>query len=253
MLHGFAVHTGRYRQVATAFARAGFAVTAFDCRGHGLSTGKRGYVRRFDDFMDDLHAVIEAARETDGGRPLVLLGHSHGALLALRYALTDRSILHALVLAAPWLDLKMKVPSWKRALGRVMAYLWPTLALGNELRSTETTRDPAARERWANDPLAHHVATPRWFNEVRATQAYIMAHAVTLRVHTLMALAGEDRIVSNEAAHTFARAAGPVVEVKLYPEAFHEMFLEPDWKVIVEDFASWVVARLPAPYTSVIG
>lgn len=252
MLHGFAVHCGRYRQVASAFARLGFAVTAFDCRGHGLSTGRRGYVRRFPDFLDDLHAVLETAREAAAaGTPVVVLGHSHGAMLALRYALTGRSSLAALVLAAPWLALKMKVPRWKLLLAAVVGRIWPTLPLGNELHATDTTRDPAARELWADDPLAHHVATPRWFNEVRAAQAYILGHPATLRVPTLIALAGDDRIVSTETALAFAQAAGATVEVKVYQDAFHELFLEPEWKRIVEEFASWVVARLPAPYTSI--
>ncbi|MEO5768525.1 MAG: lysophospholipase [Polyangia bacterium] len=251
MLHGFAVHCGRHRQVAEALSRFGLAVTAFDCRGHGLSTGRRGYVRRFADFLDDLHEVIESASRDDPRRPLVVLGHSHGATVALRYALTTRSTLHALVLAAPWLELKLAVPRWKLALAQMVGGVWPTLAMGNELRSSDTTRDPTARERWADDPLAHQVATPRWFNEVRAAQAYILGHPDTLRVPTLIAVPGDDRIVSSERTLAFARAARAMVDVKVYPEAYHELFLEPDWRTIVEDFASWVVARLPAPYTSV--
>ena len=134
------------------------------------------------------------------------------------------------MLAAPWLELKLAVPRWKLALAQVAGGVWPTLAMGNELRSSDTTRDPAARERWADDPLAHHVATPRWFNEVRAAQAYILGHPDTLRVPTLIAVPGDDRIVNSERTLAFARAAGATVDVKVYPEAYHELFLEPDWR-----------------------
>jgi acylglycerol lipase len=249
MLHGFAVHSGRYLNVAAAFAGAGLSVTAFDCRGHGRSTGRRGYVRRFPDFLDDLHAVIESAREADRGLPLVVLGHSQGGTIALDYALRNPSGLSALMLASPWLALKLKVPTWKKALSGLVGSIWPTLSMGNELNGEITIRDSAVRALWAGDPLTHHVATPRWFNEVRIAQAYILGHASTLRVPTFMGIAADDRLVSSDAALSFARAAGSVVQVKVYEDAFHELFLEQNWESIVEDFSSWVVARLPAPYT----
>ncbi|MES1164630.1 MAG: lysophospholipase [Verrucomicrobiota bacterium] len=249
LLHGFAVHCGRYRPVAAGFAAAGLDVTAFDCRGHGRSAGQRGHVTRFTDFRDDLHLVIEHVRARTPGLPVAIAGHSHGATIALDYVLADRSTVSALVLASPFLALRMKVPRWKTALSPVMGRLWPTLSMTNELRSEDTTRDPDVRARLANDPLTHQVATPRWFNEVQAAQAHILGHATTLRVPTLMAVPSDDRIALTETALAFARAAGPIVEVKMYENAFHELFLEPDWPRIVNDCASWVVARLAAPYT----
>jgi acylglycerol lipase len=250
MLHGFGVHCGIYRPVAAAFARAGLDVTAFDCRGHGRSTGRRGYVRRFHDFQDDLDLVIETARATSGpDARLALLGHSHGATIAVDYALANRSSIAALVLASPYFALKLKVPIWKTMLGRVAGLAWPTLAVTSGVRSEDTTKDPLVRERLLNDPVAHHVATPRWYSEVRATQAHILSRASTLRVPTFMALAGDDRVVLTQAAQAFAEQAGSIVEIKVYEQAFHELFLEPNWEQIVDDCASWLVARLAAPYT----
>src|ERR1041384_744791 len=63
MVPGFSAHCGLFRHVPAALARAGFAVTAFDCRGHGRSEGRHGYVRRFSDYADDLGRVITRARE----------------------------------------------------------------------------------------------------------------------------------------------------------------------------------------------
>src|SRR5690242_5081655 len=62
MIHGFSAHCGSFRHVAAALAAAGFAVTAFDCRGHGRSEGRHGYVRRFSDYADDLRRVVDHAR-----------------------------------------------------------------------------------------------------------------------------------------------------------------------------------------------
>lgn len=249
LLHGFSVHSAPYRHVAETFAAAGLNVVALDCRGHGRSTGRRGYVRRFKDFQDDLHLVVEAAQGWFPGVPIGLGGHSHGALIALDYALSGRAPVAALALASPYLGLRLAVPRWKTAMSGVVGRLWPTLTLGNELTLEVTTRVPAIRAQRADDPLAHHVATPRWFNEVRVTQAHILGRAATLRVPTFMALAGDDRLVDTQVSLAFAQAAGPIVQVQLHPEAYHELFFEPNWHQIVEQLASWVVARLRAPYT----
>ena len=250
LIHGFSLHSGLYRQAASAFASKGLAVTLLDCRGHGKSGGRRGHARRFAEFREDLHLVVEHERaRAPAGLPVVLLGHSHGATIALDYVLRERSPIAALMLATPWLALRLRVSVGRRALARMLGRVWPTFSRANQLSAKESARDPPAQATLSHDPLVHHVATARWFNEVRAAQGYIVRQAAALRVPTFLAVASEDRIVSSEAALAFARAAGSVVQTKVYEGAFHELFLEPDWPRIVEDFASWLVARLRSPYT----
>jgi alpha-beta hydrolase superfamily lysophospholipase len=246
MVHGFAMHSGPYRSVAAAFAGAGLDVTSFDCRGHGRSEGRRGYVARFSEYLDDLQSVLAAAAAESPALPAAVLGHSQGATIALAYALEERSPLAALVLAAPWLALKMKVPAVKRAAAALLGRVWPTLALPNGIRAADAAREPAVQAQLTGDPLIHHLATSRWFNEARALQATLPVRAAGLRVPTLMAIAGADRIADAQAALDFARAAGPIVDVKIYEPAFHEILLDPDAPEIVADLVSWLVPRLEA-------
>src|SRR5258705_13765516 len=62
MVHGYAEHIGRYREVAHVLAADGWGVLGFDQRGHGRSTGRRGYVEHFTDYLDDLDAARRQAR-----------------------------------------------------------------------------------------------------------------------------------------------------------------------------------------------
>jgi alpha-beta hydrolase superfamily lysophospholipase len=196
-VHGYGVHCGLYRHVGATFARAGWAVTQFDCRGHGQSTGRRGHVARFSDYGDDLAAVAARARSlAPPGVPLVLLGHSHGATIALDSVLRGAVTPDRMVAATPFLGLTMPVPLVKRAISPLMSRVWPTLTLANGIRSVDLSRNPewiAVRDA---DPLVHHVATARWFHELQAAQARILAGAAALRVPTLLLVAGRDRIVS---------------------------------------------------------
>jgi alpha-beta hydrolase superfamily lysophospholipase len=246
LVHGFSAHCGNYRHVAQAFVAAGVAALLFDCRGHGRSPGRRGHIERFTDFTDDLDAVLAAARAAWPGVPLIVLGHSHGATIALDYLLSGRGSIDALVVAAPYLALQLKVPAVKLHLSKLMGRVWPTLTLGNGLRPKDVSRNPEVWASMENDPLIHHVATPRWFNEVRAAQARIIQAADKLKTPTLMLLAGEDRIVISAVALAFAQAAGPLVTVKQYENLFHEMFLEPERDVLIGDIVRWVAKRLPA-------
>jgi alpha-beta hydrolase superfamily lysophospholipase len=243
MVHGFSAHCGLFRHVPAALARAGFAVTAFDCRGHGRSEGRRGYVKRFSDYVDDLARVIARARDRSPGLPLAVAAHSHGVAITLDYLFRGVGTFDALVAAAPYLDLKMKVPLYKRMISPAMGVLWPTLAMSNEIGLDVTCSDPEACAAMAADPLVGRVATPRWFNEVRATQARLRASAALLKVPTFMPVAGQDRLVDSAAAIAFAKAAGPIVELKVYEKLFHEMYLEPDRDVVITDVVEWLSRR----------
>jgi alpha-beta hydrolase superfamily lysophospholipase len=116
--------------------------------------------------------------------------------------------------------------------------------MANELEAAKVSRNPLVIERFESDPLVHHVATPRWFTEVRATQARIRGAAADLAVPTLMVLAEGDKIVDNEASLAFARAAASVVEVRRHAALYHELFLEPEWPAVVSDIAHWLCSPL---------
>jgi alpha-beta hydrolase superfamily lysophospholipase len=254
MIHGFSAHCGAFRHVADAIAHAGFAVTAFDCRGHGRSQGRHGYVRRFSDYGDDLGRVIARARALSPGVPLAVAAHSHGVTVTLDYLFRGGAPFDALVAAAPYLALKMPVPLYKRAIAPVLGVLWPTLAMSNQIEPALTSRSPEARAAMTVDPLVRHVATPRWFNEVGATQARLRASASLLKVPTFMPVAGADRLVDPAASLAFARDAGAIVELKVYEPLFHELYLEPERDLVIADVVAWLAGRFRGtserdPYT----
>ena len=242
MVHGFSAHCGLYRHVGAAFAASGVAVTQFDCRGHGRSQGRRGHVDDFSDYLADLARVLTWARQQDPQLPWALLGHSLGGAICLAFVLDEGRVEQpaGLVAVTPWLKLKMKISAPKRMAGRVAARVCPTLTMPNGLRAEDVSRNPLVLANFDKDPLVHHVASAGWFTTMLRAQARIRARAQDLKVPTLLLLAGQDRIVANEANRAFARSAGPIVEVRSYADLFHEVFLEPEADVVVADIAAWL-------------
>lgn len=247
MVHGFSAHCGLYRHVGAAMAEQGIAVTQFDCRGHGRSQGRRGHVDGFSDYLEDLEAVVTWGRERQPGAPWALAGHSLGGAIALAFLLErpPETTPLGLVLAAPWLKLKMKVSAPKRMAATVAARVLPVLSMANGLRPENVSRNALVLESFAKDPLVHHVATAGWFMATLRAQARIRARAKGLHVPTLLLLAGEDRIVDNQASQALARAAAGFVETREYPALFHELFLEPEAPTVLADMTAWLLGRRP--------
>lgn len=128
LLHGLAEHARRYDALAARLNAAGIDVLAIDLRGHGRSPGKRAWVERFDDYLNDADALVAEAAQGDS--PLFLMGHSMGGAIAALYAI-ERMPAHGrtvagLVLSSPALAPGRDVPRWMLALSRVISRVWPT-------------------------------------------------------------------------------------------------------------------------------
>src|SRR5512146_1069669 len=142
--HGYAEHCGRYREVAHVIVDAGWAALTYDVRGHGQSPGARGFIEHFQTYLDDLRAVHAAAKALAPGKPLVLLGHSHGSLITLRALADSRPPeARAAIVSSPYLGLRLAVPGYKKLLARVASRVAPALAQPNSLRVEDLTHDKA--------------------------------------------------------------------------------------------------------------
>lgn len=98
-LHGIADDRGSAYGVVTRFLPLGFDVVAYDSRAHGRSSGDLCTYGYFE--KDDLRRVI-AQIDAD---PIVLIGHSLGAAVALQTAAVEPRI-RAIVAASTFSDLR---------------------------------------------------------------------------------------------------------------------------------------------------
>lgn len=242
-VHGFATHAAPYGSFFRRLNQAGARVTAFDCRGHGKSSGRRGFVKRFSEFHDDLDLVVARARAEHPTLPFVLLGHSHGGTIALDAVLSGRTKPDGLVLGTPWIALFMKPAAWKLKMANFMSRVWPTFAPGNDIKAEDISTSPQVIDDFFKDPLIHHVAAARWYTEVLAAQARIRASASQLAVPTLLLSVGGDRIVDNAALDALA-AASTFIQRKHYEGLYHELFLEPAWEQVATDVVAWLTSNM---------
>ncbi len=242
---GYGEHSGRYQALADWLSARGWSVAAFDLRGHGKSAGQRGHIRRFTDYLSDVLAFLEELRREREGLPLALLGHSMGGLVVVRFAELYPDRVQGVILSAPFFGLVMPVPTYKRALGRLAARLWPALSLPNGIDPTLLSHDPKVVEAYRTDPLVHRVATARWFTEVQAAQAAALEDAARLTAPLLVLLGEADGLASVSATRRFFVACGSEDKaLKLYEGFFHEVLNEAAKGRVWQDLLSWLSSWL---------
>ncbi len=240
VVHGLGEHAARQRNVAGFLAQCGFDVVAFDHRGHGRSDGARGALRARDDLVDDLAAIVDSTSSA----PILLVGHSMGALVALRHALARPETVASLVLSSPALDANLGVG--QKLLLAAMSRLAPDVALGNGLDASKISHDPAVVRAYREDPLVHDRITARLARFIVAGARDALERAGTLAVPTLLLVAGDDRLVPAAASRRFAQRAprGRIVE-HVYEGLWHELFneSEPARSRVFADLGAWLDAQ----------
>ncbi len=102
-VHGKDINRQHFVSAAQRFLEQGIAVVAFDQRAHGRSTGE--YVTYGAKEVGDLRLVIDVALKKWGRElPVVLVGESLGAAVALQTAAVDQRV-RAVVAGAAFADL----------------------------------------------------------------------------------------------------------------------------------------------------
>jgi alpha-beta hydrolase superfamily lysophospholipase len=224
--HGYAEHCGRYRELAHVIVNAGWAALSYDVRGHGQSPGVRGFIDRFDAYLEDLTAIVGEAKKLAPGKPLVLLGHSHGSLITLRALADERPIECKLaIVSSPYLALGHPVPAYKKLLARIGSRLAPKLAQPNGLRIEDLTSDKVKQQERSVDKLCLDIATARWFTESTAAQAYVEEHAGRIKVPTVWLVGGAD-VIASPARSKAVAAKVPGAEYHDLVGLKHEVFNE---------------------------
>lgn len=241
ILHGYAEHGGRYRELAHRLADFGMASTAIDFRGHGRSRGQRGYVDRFEEYFLDLEA---AQRLLSPGLPQMLLAHSHGALIALDYVTRNRSSFRAMVISNPYLALAMEVPAYKRTVAKLAARFLPRLSLPSGLPPEGVSRDPGIVDAYQRDPLVFTTAAAGWFAAATAAQARVRA-LTSLPLPCLYVVGEADPIASPVASRALANnLASDHLTLRLCAGARHEVFNEIDRATLHTEVGQWLLSHL---------
>jgi alpha-beta hydrolase superfamily lysophospholipase len=240
--HGLGEHSGFYLPVTRYLLGRGLAVYAYDQRGFGRSEGRRGHVMRYEQYIEDLRAMVARARAEQPELPMVLLGHSMGGTIAVLFAERyPRTVTHV-ILSAPALILRRRVSPRERVLAITMSRLKPTYTRTGKSDPTLLTRDPAMQQEVLADRWRHQHITARLFMElfVRAPRE-ALAHLHRLRMPLLIIHGADDPLVSPASSQRIYRgAASSSKRLRIYRGLRHETLRELERAQIFADVGDWL-------------
>ncbi|WP_457281928.1 alpha/beta hydrolase [Polaromonas sp. P5_D5] len=265
LVHGLGEHASRYDHVASQLLDWGFAVRAYDQRGHGESGGVRGVLPNETALLDDLAEIVDDTRlrcvrlleevNADGRSPqppahlpLVLLGHSMGGLVVSRFVALGIRPVDGLVMSSPALEPGLNV--LQKLLLAFMPRLAPDLCVGNGLDARYISHDEEVVKKYFTDRLVHDRISPRLGKFIATAGPATVAAAAQWRTPTLLMYAGADRLVnpagsrafSENAAHSPAVTAGTVTS-RCFEGLYHEIFNEVESEPVFDTLKAWLDAR----------
>lgn len=241
IVHGLGEHSGRYDAFAKRWASMGWQVIAWDHRGHGLSSGKRGVVDREDQLLSDMVEVLQAIQETSSFRKTVLLGHSLGGLLVARFLaegvrdaespyakLADR--LDSAILSSP--ALRIHLSSLERLLIRTLGRVHPRFTVSNGLNTEWICSRPEVVEAYRRDPNVHSRICGYLARFMLSSAKVVQEMESRWTKRTLCLYSQRDRCVDPAGSERFCRSAPRgVVESYASETLLHEVLNEEDAKI----------------------
>ena len=240
LVHGLGEHMGRYAPVAEQLRAWGFAVRGYDHYGHGQSAGPRGDMKNGHSVMADLGCVIDETRKLSlaQGKPLILLGHSMGGLIAGKAVAEAFRQVDGLVMSSPALATDMN--GFQKILLRLLPRLAPHLCVDNGLKSQFLARDPQVVQDYLKDPLVHRKISAGLAAWLVAQGPQVLAQAAEWTTPTLLMYAGQDQLVAPRGSALFAANAPDCVRSKVFETMYHEIFNDPDKSLVFDCLKDWL-------------
>ncbi|MDF1591157.1 MAG: alpha/beta hydrolase [Desulfobacterales bacterium] len=241
----------KYTETIAELNGRNFDVYAMDWRGQGLSGRQlpnrhKGYVRSYDDYLEDLNRFFREVIQPRAVLPCIILAHSMGGHIALRYLHDHPDCVAKAILTAPMIDIALS--PFKVLLIRVFARFAVSAGMdkayvqgsgdyravdqnfnGNRLTSDPRRFTDEQRAIHANPDLALGGVTYGW---LKATLESIdilkgTGYPEAIRTPVLIVGADCDRVVSLKSQEQICERL-PFGRIRIIPQARHEVLKETD-------------------------
>jgi alpha-beta hydrolase superfamily lysophospholipase len=239
LAHGAGEHAMRYFGPLAPVIDAGYLIYAADHRGHGMTSG----MSHLGDFgpggapaaVDDMAVLARLIREREPGLPLILFGHSMGAMFSQAWLLEHSALIDALVLSGTAGPSPIRPDSLNAGFAQRTPYDWLSR---DEAEVDKYIADPFCGIRFTPDSQASFVA----LRERRLDADALATVRGGLPVYIFVGDA--DPINARLARLTplvdAYKAAGLDVTLKVYPGGRHEMLNETNRAEVVADLIGWL-------------
>lgn len=272
LVHGMAEHIERYDEVASFLNSHGFLVVGHNHLGHGEGTPLPGYFGDRDGWqalVDDVHTLREIIQQEYPDKPFFLLGHSMGSFVVRCYLMTHSEGLSGAILSgtgyfAPGVisagltlsNLICLTGGKKKESPLINKVGFSSSNKPFAPNRTEfdwLSRDEKEVDKYVSDPWCGFLFTAGGYRDLfRGLKQMSSPEGLKSMRRDLPVLfisGGSDPVGSmgegvKKVAESFRSAGLQNIEVRLYPEARHELFNELNRQEVYTGLADWITQHL---------
>jgi acylglycerol lipase len=242
--HGVLSHSGYYGWAAEQLVANGLAVYALDLRGRGKSDGERFYIEKFEEYLDDVNALLTLARSREPGLPVFLLGHSAGGVVSSVYALEHQADLAGLICES--FAFQVYAPDLALGVVKGLSHVAPHVHV-LKLPIEGFSRDPEVVRAMNTDPLiANEVQPTKTVAELVRADERLEREFPLITLPVLILHGTADKVTKPGGSQRFYDKAGSRDKtLKLYDGHVHDLLNDFGKEKVMADITRWLDARLP--------
>ena len=240
--HGLSENSDRYDRLARHIIGENQCnVYAWDLRGHGRSSGLRGYVRDFQIYEKDLVCFLDFILPKEKNVPFILFGHSLGGLIISRSLFHEEDIVSSaagICLTSPAFGLSLSISLIKMIMSHATKILCPWWTYHNKIISSYLSRDPYFLNVIDTDVFRHNKVCPEVYLTIKNTPKTLLTSSQKINSKLLILLGGDDVIIDNLAVKKYFDLVQSILPKKLvvYPKSKHQILEDYGNKKVMKDF-----------------
>lgn len=266
-VHGMAEHSKRYEELALFLNQKNIAVFTYDHRGHGrsiLDGESHGYLGRdgFNKLVSDLDILVDHVKGLHPRKKVFLLGHSMGSFIVQRYIQNYKKISGVILSGSSYKIVGMRLMKWiggslvLLGQGKKQGKLMNQLSFGSFNKSFKPNRtdfdwlnrDSNEVDLYVNDVCCGFISTNQFYYDFIKGLIELQSEKNIRRVKKnlpMYLIAGEKDPVGHmgkkvKELNTVYKKYSNDVELKLYPEARHEILVEKNKEEVYQDIYKWL-------------
>ncbi len=243
-LHGWGTHSDRINVPAEYLTEKGYAIYAFDIRGHWRNSGDfPGHIDSMDHIQKDIVLFMDFIKRQAKDKKIFLMGHAFGALISLIFAINHPSI-PGVIASSPLLK-SIKDFSLSKRLGKKIA--GPV----SKIASIKTIDMIIEQNLLTSDIkiLRKHIADKNRINkiswrsaaEMERSMKWTFESASNLLCPILILQAGNDKLVDKTTNKKFFEGIKSADKsYREYDGLLHELWQEKGRAQVFQDMFIWL-------------
>lgn len=230
--HGLGEHSGRHDYLEKHFSQY-FNICRYDLRGHGESSGQRGYVDSFSTYTNDLEVVIQYLKNEYKMERYYLFGHSMGALVTssfMQKRVQDRFYPEKVFLSGPPVagpgGLGTFFNRMPLQFTKSLSSFKPSIPLAGMLDIKKLSHDVRVYDNYIKDPLNTLKIHSKLFFNILAEAKQVFSKPLGISCPLYVALGAEDKLINPQIAKDYFKNTEKCSELFWVEGGYHELHNE---------------------------